>query len=80
VVAQELTLTVMQINKQSTLEKVSVEGYPQSKDDATGSVTVTFGDLYSKEIRNVLVDVLLPAVAKPRSVDILKVTYSYKYV
>ncbi|XP_028065162.1 E3 ubiquitin-protein ligase WAV3-like [Camellia sinensis] len=75
VVVQDLKLTVTKV--ESTIVKVSAGNYPQSKDDAAGSVTVSFGDLYNKEVRKVIVDLLLPAASKPASSNILNITYTY---
>ncbi|KAF2300387.1 hypothetical protein GH714_012792 [Hevea brasiliensis] len=48
-VVDDLKLTVTRIEDESTIEQVIAGNYPQSKDDAAGSVTVTFGGLYTKE-------------------------------
>ncbi|CAL5440766.1 unnamed protein product [Camellia sinensis] len=75
VVVQDLKLTVTQV--ESTIVKVSAGNYPQSKEDAAGSVTVSFGDLYNKEVRKVIVDLLLPAASSPAPCDVLDITYTY---
>ncbi|EEF38218.1 E3 ubiquitin-protein ligase WAV3 [Ricinus communis] len=77
VVVQDLKLTVTRVKDDSTIEQVSAGSYPQSKDDVIGSVTVTFGDLYSKEVRKVIVDLLLLAVSNERGADVLEIAYSY---
>ncbi|EEF38222.1 uncharacterized protein sll0103 [Ricinus communis] len=77
VVVQDLKLTVTRIEDESTIEQVSAGSYPQSKDDDAGSITIMFGDLYSKEVRKVIVDLLLLAVDKERGADVLEITYSY---
>ena len=77
VVVQDLKLTVTQ--DESTIEKVCAGTYPQSKDDAAGSVTVLFGDLYDKEVRKVIVDLLLPAVSRRKGSDVLQITYKYRW-
>ncbi|THG12747.1 hypothetical protein TEA_006428 [Camellia sinensis var. sinensis] len=74
VVVQDLKLTVTRV--ESTIVKVSAGNYIQSKDDAAGSVTVSFGDLYIKEVRKVIVDLLLPA-SSPAGSDVLEITYTY---
>ncbi|CAL5389423.1 unnamed protein product [Camellia sinensis] len=74
-VVQDLKLTITKI--ESTIVKVSAGNYPQSKDDAVGSMTVSFGDLYNKEGRKVIVDLLLPAASSPASSNILNITYTY---
>ncbi|KAI8009877.1 putative E3 ubiquitin-protein ligase WAVH2 [Camellia lanceoleosa] len=75
VVVNDLKLTITQ--DESTIVKVAAGDYPQSKDDDAGSVTVSFGDLYIKEVRKVLVDVHLPAASSPAGSDVLKITYTY---
>ncbi|EEF42595.1 E3 ubiquitin-protein ligase WAV3 [Ricinus communis] len=77
VVVQDLKLTVTRCKDESTIEQVSAGSYPQFKDDDAGSVTVTFGDLYSKEVRTVIVDLLLPEVSKERGAEVLEITYLY---
>ncbi|KAG0549481.1 hypothetical protein BDA96_01G259800 [Sorghum bicolor] len=74
VLVQDLTVTVTPVEDEST---VATGNYPQTQD--AGSVTVTFGDLYSKEVRKLIVD-LLPAIDTERGADILEVTYTYKTV
>ncbi|KAF2299751.1 hypothetical protein GH714_003058 [Hevea brasiliensis] len=64
---EDLKLTVTRIEDESTIEQVIAGRYPQSRDDAAGSVTVTFGGLYAKEVRKVIVDLLLPAVDQERA-------------
>ncbi|KAF2300386.1 hypothetical protein GH714_012745 [Hevea brasiliensis] len=78
-VVDDLKLTVTRIEDESTIEQVIAGNYPQSKDDAAGSVTVTFGGLYTKEVRKVIVDLLLSAVDQERGADILEITYSYSF-
>ncbi|GMP50281.1 hypothetical protein CsSME_00016963 [Camellia sinensis var. sinensis] len=75
VVVQDLKLTVTRV--ESTIVKVSAGNYIQFKDDAAGSVTVSFGDLYIKEVRKVIVDLLLPAASSPAGSDVLEITYTY---
>ncbi|CAL5334700.1 unnamed protein product [Camellia sinensis] len=75
VVVQDLKLTVTKV--ESTIVKVSAGNYPQSKDDAAGSMTVSFGYLYNKEVRKVIVDLLLPAASSPATSNILNITYTY---
>ena len=72
---QDLTVTVTPVEDEST---VAAGNYPQTQD--AGSVTVAFGDLYSKEVRKLIVDLLLPAIDTERGADILEVTYTYKTV
>lgn len=77
VVVQDLKLTVARIEDESTIQKVTAGSYLQTQDADAGSVTVSFGDLYSREVRKVIVDLLLPAIESERGADILEVTYSY---
>ena len=80
VVAQDLTVTISQIKDNSTIRQVSAGSYPQSIDNTTGSVTITFGDIYIKETRTVLVDLHLPSTGKKKDADVLEVSYTYKYI
>jgi len=73
VLVQDLTVTVTPVEDEST---VAVGNYRQTQD--AESVTVAFGDLYSKEARKLIVDLLLPAIDTERGVNILEVTYAYK--
>ncbi|CAL5035517.1 unnamed protein product [Urochloa decumbens] len=50
VVVQDLTVTVARVDDESTIQKVAAGNYPQTQDADAGSVTVAFGDLYSKEV------------------------------
>jgi hypothetical protein len=82
--AQDLELTVAPVANESRIAKVTAGSYPQwkQKDDANsprpgGAVTVGFGDLYSGETRNIIVDLWLPAIVSERRAEILEVTYSY---
>ncbi|XP_021759388.1 uncharacterized protein LOC110724272 [Chenopodium quinoa] len=86
VLVQEVKLILRPLeDKVSRREKVKTKiikvfagNYPQSTDDATGSVTVSFGDLYQFEIRSVLVDLLLPKVTKEVDLDVLKIVCTYR--
>ncbi|KAI8016446.1 E3 ubiquitin-protein ligase WAV3 [Camellia lanceoleosa] len=75
VVVRDLKLTVTKA--QSTILKVSTGNYPLSYDDAAGSVTISFGDLYNKEVRKVIVDLLLPPASSPAGSNVLNITYTY---
>ncbi|KAL5555706.1 hypothetical protein UlMin_037942 [Ulmus minor] len=80
VVVQDLKLTVTREEDESTIQNVYAGDYPfEDNDDADDSISVTilFGDLYDKEVRKVLVELLLPAVKIRRGADILKITYTY---
>lgn len=49
--------------------------------DDPGSLTVAFGNLYSNEVRKVIIYLSLPAIESEGSANILKVIYSYnRYV
>lgn len=78
VVVKDLTMIITKIN--STIEKVSVGNYPQTRDDPQGTVTIRFGNLYCRETRNILVNLVLDKVDKPKGTDILEFTYFYKRV
>ncbi|CAM0948559.1 unnamed protein product [Alopecurus aequalis] len=75
VAVRNLELTVATVRGESMLLKVTAGMYPQRHEG--GSVTVVFGDLYSREVRRVIVDLGLPTVGSERSAEILSVTYSY---
>ena len=77
VVVQDLKLTITRGKDESTIHKVSARNYPQAMD--ASSVTISFGDLCHKEVRKVLVDLLLPAVSTQRDEDVLHITYTYRY-
>ncbi|KAI7997095.1 putative E3 ubiquitin-protein ligase WAVH2 [Camellia lanceoleosa] len=75
VVVQDLKLTVSKV--ESTIVKVSAGNYPQSKDDLGPADLVSFGDLCNKEVRKVIVDLLLPAASSPADSSVLNITYTY---
>lgn len=75
---QDLELTVAPIRDESKIEDVTVGSYLYSQ-CAEGSVTLRFGNLYSREVRKVIVELLLPAIESERNAEILTVTYSYRY-
>ncbi|XP_078166237.1 uncharacterized protein LOC144560890 [Carex rostrata] len=79
VVAENLQVTITQVEKESTIRKVSAGRYPQDMENDAGSVTITFGDLYIHEVRNMLVDLLLPATNKEHDAYVLEVSYRYNY-
>ncbi|KAL5578681.1 hypothetical protein UlMin_011123 [Ulmus minor] len=75
VAVQDLKVTFTQQN--STIENLSAGKYPKSND--VGSVTVSLGDLYEKELRKVIVNLLLPAVSSTQDgVDVLQTSYTYR--
>lgn len=76
VAVQDLTLTITKVGPK--IEKVSAGDYFQSRDEFEGSITISFGNLYSDELRSVLVDIALDSVTESQDTDILEFTYSYK--
>ncbi|XP_050216441.1 uncharacterized protein LOC126667494 [Mercurialis annua] len=84
IIAPDLTLTVIP-EKNSKIVSVSVSDldYPQSTED-DGSVTILFGDLFSRETRKAIVYLRLSEI-KPRKgrtsvpSTILQVNYTYTY-
>ncbi|CAM0908535.1 unnamed protein product [Alopecurus aequalis] len=78
IVVQDLKLTVYPKPGDSTIEKVNAGLYPQTSGDTnTGSVTVSFGDLFAAEVRNIMIDVLLPAVHRSRKVTAIVASCTY---
>lgn len=76
VVAEELTLTITQ--DESTIKEVSAGIYTKPEDIEDGSVTISFGDLYDKEIRNVTVYLRLPLLTSERGSNVLDIEYTYR--
>lgn len=79
VAVQDLKLTISPVGK-SIIEKVSAGDYPQSRDKGNAvdsPVTVRFGNLYDKETRRVIVDLVLPEVTNEISSRVLKIGYMY---
>ena len=79
VVVQDLNLTIKQVDDESKIEKVFAGNYPQIRNN-DGSITISFGELYNREVRKVMVDLLLPAVESRKSPDVLEVSYTYRWV
>ncbi|XP_050205028.1 E3 ubiquitin-protein ligase WAV3-like [Mercurialis annua] len=82
IVAPDLTLTITP-EKNSKIISVTDVGFKKST-NADGSLTIFFGDLFSKEIRKVIVSLSLSEIKlRPRrktaSSDILQVNYTYTY-
>ncbi|CAM0885334.1 unnamed protein product [Alopecurus aequalis] len=77
VVVRDMKLTVRQQPVNSTIEKVDPGGYPQTKDVDAGCFVVNFGDLYSREVRRVMVDLLLNAVDGECVVTVIIAQCSY---
>jgi hypothetical protein len=75
-VAEDLTLKLETVGNGSIIQKATAGSYRQDPD--AGSITIFFGNLYNKEVRQVIVDLLLPAVDKVQGTRILRVSYSYK--
>lgn len=79
IVVQDLKLTVSPNPGDSTIEKVNAGLYLQTKDTDTGSVTVSFGDLFAAELRNIMIDVLLPTVHRSKNVTVVIASCTYRY-
>ncbi|KAL8110307.1 hypothetical protein AgCh_026146 [Apium graveolens] len=74
---QDLKLVISPENK-SKVENVSAGDYGQSGNTTTEpAVTVAFGNLYDKEMRKIIVDLVLPKVDKEVSSQVLKISYKY---
>ncbi|WOG84608.1 hypothetical protein DCAR_0103792 [Daucus carota subsp. sativus] len=74
---QDLKLVISPENK-SKVESVSAGDYAQSGNTtAEPAVTVDFGNLYDKETRKIIVDLVLPKVEKEVSSQVLKISYKY---
>ena len=74
---QDLKLVISQENK-SKVESVSAGDYAQSGNTtAEPAVTVDFGNLYDKETRKIIVDLVLPKVDKEVSSQVLQISYKY---
>ncbi|PON44996.1 von Willebrand factor, type A [Parasponia andersonii] len=76
VVAEDLMLTITQ--DESTIDEVSAGNYTKPEDIEDGSVTISFGDLYDKEIRNVIVTLCLPEITCERVSNVLDIEYTYR--
>ncbi|KAM0830027.1 hypothetical protein ACQ4PT_066494 [Festuca glaucescens] len=79
VAVQNLELTVAPVRGESSIVRVTAGSYPQEQvgNGPAGSVTVRFGNLYSTEVRKVIVELDLPKIQSERSAEILDVTYSH---
>ncbi|KAF2307525.1 hypothetical protein GH714_029446 [Hevea brasiliensis] len=75
-VVEDLKLTITRCGDESKIQQVIAGSYPQSKNDTTGSRTVTFGSLYAKEVRKVIVDLLLSPAEQERGAGVLEISYS----
>ncbi|EXB70723.1 Uncharacterized protein L484_023909 [Morus notabilis] len=79
VVVQDVKLTVKQFDGDSKIENVYAGDYPQSG-NKDSSVTISLGNLYKKEVRKVIVDLILPKVDSQTSPDVIRVSYTYSDV
>jgi hypothetical protein len=79
VAVQDLELMVAPVKGQSSIVRVTAGSYPQEQvgNGPAGSVTVRFGNLYSAEVRKVIVELDLPEIQSECSAEILDVTYSH---
>ncbi|CAL4956892.1 unnamed protein product [Urochloa decumbens] len=62
IVVQDLKLTLWEQPGHSKIERVEAGSYPQTLVGDTCSVNVSFGDIFSDEVRKVIVHLILPAV------------------
>lgn len=69
---------IMSPENMSIIENVNAGDYEHSRNDST--VSVNFGDLYDNEKRQVIVDLILPPVARNRMVrtHVLQISYAYR--
>lgn len=82
VAVEDLRLTFAPERK-SIIKNVSAGDYLQSRDkgNAVNSpITVQFGNIYDKETRKVIVDLVLPEVPKNIPSKVLRVSYKYRCV
>ncbi|XP_051209192.1 uncharacterized protein [Lolium perenne] len=79
VAVQDLELMVAPVRVESSIVRVTAGSYPQEQvgNGPARSVTVRFGNLYSTEVRKVIVELDLPEIQSERSAEILDVTYSH---
>ncbi|KAK1404086.1 putative Inter-alpha-trypsin inhibitor heavy chain H3 [Heracleum sosnowskyi] len=77
VAVQDLRLTVSAVQGNATIVSVIAGDYPQSKDN-TNAITIRFGTLYDKEIRRVIVNLLLPEVPDETPAKVLRIDYLYR--
>lgn len=79
---EDLRLTFAPERK-SIIKNVSAGDYLQSRDKGNAvdsPITVQFGNIYDKETRKVIVDLVLPEVPKNISLRVLRVSYKYRCV
>ncbi|XP_037488420.1 uncharacterized protein LOC119366811 [Triticum dicoccoides] len=75
---QNLELTVAPVGHESEILNVTAGSYPKTQ--AGGSVTVRFGNIYSREVRKVVVNLRLPAIGSEHSAEILKDVLIWKQI
>ncbi|EXB77323.1 Uncharacterized protein L484_010148 [Morus notabilis] len=80
VVVKDLRLIVAQVNKESIIKNVVAGNYSTYRTKKS-KFTISYGSLYGKEVRNVLVDLVLPNIVEtgPRAEDLLLITCSYRW-
>ncbi|KAL5578680.1 hypothetical protein UlMin_011122 [Ulmus minor] len=71
---QDLKMTFKHVD--STIENVCAGNHPQVRKNF---ITVSFGNLHKKERQKVKVDLLLPDVRSTMCVDILRISYTYRW-
>lgn len=72
VAVQGFILNIAPVKEYTTIEKVSAGDY-QTSTQADGTVNVTFGVLYQREIRRVMVHLVLSEVPKNISKKVVSV-------
>ncbi|KNA20514.1 hypothetical protein SOVF_051700 [Spinacia oleracea] len=78
-VIKPLTSSVTKTAKITTkINKVYAGKYPQSREEQTGSVTVSFGNLYKREKRAAVVDLSLLDIANPIDINALQIFCTYR--
>ncbi|XP_066342083.1 uncharacterized protein [Miscanthus floridulus] len=80
VVVQDLKLTVWEQPGHSKIldkDKVDAGSYPTKAGSDAGSFVVDFGYLYGGEVRNVMVDLVLPAIGRAYRVPVLTAHCTY---
>ncbi|KAL8110310.1 E3 ubiquitin-protein ligase WAVH1-like [Apium graveolens] len=74
---QDLKLVISPENN-TKVESVFAGDYAQTGNtDAEPAVTIAFGNLYDKEMRKIIVDLVLPKVDKEVTLQVLKIGYKY---
>uniref|UniRef100_A0A0D6QW45 RING-type domain-containing protein n=1 Tax=Araucaria cunninghamii TaxID=56994 RepID=A0A0D6QW45_ARACU len=78
VVVQDVRLTVSAASLGTKLKTVHAGSYETSVADDGSQATVTLGDLYAEEDRDILVELQLPAVKSANPMNLISVNCSYK--